>query len=119
MKTLKHPQIIDFIARICLSAVFINAIPNKITNFSNVVQFISNRGIPEQFSMILLVLAIIILIAGSFLIIVGKQQKVGAILLLLFIIPTTIIFHLYPFQSRALLLNLGLCGGLLLILNRK
>ena len=32
-----------------------------------------------------------------------------SILLLLFIIPTTIIFHLYPFQSRALLLNLGLC----------
>ncbi len=115
---LRRQDILDFIARICISAIFINAIPIKITRFSNVVEFISSRGIAEPLSAFLLVVSIIFLVSGSILVISGKYQKIGSIILLAFIIPTTIIFHMDPFETRAVLMNLGLIGGLLLIYKR-
>ena len=44
----------------------------------------------------------------------GENQKIGSIFLLLFLIPTTIIFHIFPFHKRAMLMNLGLIGGLII-----
>ncbi|MFL0749626.1 MAG: DoxX family membrane protein [Prochlorococcus sp.] len=111
-------KLIDFIARICLSAVFIVSVPPKIINFSLVVQSISGRGIPEPIALFLLVAAIACLVIGSALLIFSPKQKLGALLLLTFLVPTTILFHLYPFQSRAVLMNLGLVGGLILALTR-
>ena len=109
----------DFLGRICLAAVFVNAVPVKITKFSTVVNSIKDRGIPEPLAQLLLLAAIIILILGSLSIVIGKDQKLGASLLLTFLIPTTIIFHLSPFQSQAVFLNLGLIGGLTLALTRS
>ncbi len=119
MEKLTKKQSIDLISRICISAIFINAIPLKISKFNNVVQFISSRGIPDQLSVLLLISSILVLISGTSLLLLSKYQKEGASLLLLFIIPTTIIFHLTPLEPRALLMNLGLIGGLLLIINRE
>jgi len=58
--------------------------------------------------------AILCLIIGSILFISGFKQRLGASLLLLFIIPTTFMFHVFPFQIREVLMNAGLVGGLIL-----
>ena len=107
----------NLIGRILISAIFIYAIPGKILNFERTVEVISNKNIPPTLATFLLVLAIICLIFGSILFISGFRQKLGAYLLLVFIIPTTFIFHFYPFQIKAILMNAALIGGLLLGIN--
>ena len=107
-------QMRNLIGRILISAIFIYAIPGKIINFERTVEVISNKNIPPTLSTLLLLLAIACLIFGSILFISGFKQKVGAYLLLIFIIPTTFIFHLSPFQIKAVLMNAALIGGLLL-----
>ena len=111
-------RLVDLIGRVCLVAVFVIAVPVKITNFSSVVGAIVSRGIPESLSVLLLVAAIACLVVGPVLLLIGKKQKIGAALLLTFLVPTTIIFHLFPFQSQAVFMNLGLIGGLTLALTR-
>ena len=105
---------LDFFSRLAISAIFISAIPGKINNFERTVEYISSKGIPEPISSILLVGAIICLIFGSGFFIFGENQKIGSVFLLLFLVPTTIIFHVFPFHQRAVLMNLGLMGGLIL-----
>ena len=110
---------IDFLSRVAISAIFISAIPGKITGFGRTVEYISSKGIPEPIASILLVGAIICLTLGSGFFIFGRNQKIGSAFLLLFLIPTTIIFHVFPFHQRAVFMNLGLIGGLLISALRK
>ena len=105
---------LDFFSRLAISAIFISAIPSKINRFGKTVEYISAKGIPDPIASVLLVGAIICLIFGSGFFIFGESQKIGAAFLLLFLIPTTIIFHLFPFNQRAVLMNLGLIGGLII-----
>jgi len=107
-------SLLDFLARVSISAIFISAIPGKINGFVRTVEYISSKGIPQEIASILLVGAIICLILGSGFFIFGGNQKIGAIFLLLFLIPTTIIFHVFPFHQKAVLINLGLMGGLII-----
>ena len=116
-KTFK--SFLDFFSRVSISAIFISAIPGKINGFERTVEYISSKGIPDPISSILLVGAIICLILGSGFFIFGENQKIGSIFLLLFLIPTTIIFHLFPFHQRAVFMNLGLIGGLIIAAIRK
>tara|TARA_Y100001970_G_C14154043_1_gene814462 strand:- start:1072 stop:1446 length:375 start_codon:yes stop_codon:yes gene_type:complete len=109
----------DLLARIGLASVFVIAIPVKITKFSTVLSSIVARGIPAPLASFLLVMAIICLSAGSYFLVFGKKETLGASLLLLFLVPTTIIFHLYPFQSTAVFMNIGLIGGLVLTITRS
>ena len=104
----------NLIGRILISAIFIYAIPGKITNFERTVTIISNKNIPPSLASFILLLAIICLIFGSILFISGFKQRLGAYLLLIFIVPTTFIFHFSPFQVKAVLMNMGLIGGLIL-----
>ena len=104
----------NLIGRILISAIFIYAIPGKIINFERTVEVISNKNIPPTLAPFLLVMSIICLIFGSILFISGFKQKIGAYLLLTFIVPTTFIFHFFPFQIKAVLMNAGLVGGLIL-----
>ena len=110
---------LDFIARVAISSIFISAIPGKLLGFSKTVEYIASKGIPDPIASILLVGAIICLILGSGFFIFGEDQKIGAIFLLLFLIPTTIIFHVFPFHQRAVFMNLGLIGGLLITALRE
>ena len=105
---------LDFLARVAISAIFISAIPGKIVGFGRTVEYITSKGIPDPIASILLVGAIICLTLGSGFFIFGENQKIGSVFLLLFLIPTTIIFHLYPFHQRAVFMNLGLIGGLII-----
>ena len=110
---------IDFFSRVAISAIFISAIPGKINGFEKTVEYISSKGIPEPIASILLVGAIICLILGSGFFIFGENQKIGSVFLLLFLIPTTIIFHVFPFHQRAVFMNLGLIGGLIIAAIRE
>ena len=110
---------LDFFSRLSISAIFISAIPGKINDFERTVDYISSKGIPETISSILLVGAIICLILGSGFFIFGQKQKIGSVFLLLFIIPTTIIFHVFPFHQKAVFMNLALIGGLIITAIRE
>ena len=110
---------LDFFSRVSISAIFISAIPGKINGFEKTVDYISSKGIPDPISSILLVGAIICLILGSGFFIFGENQKIGSVFLLLFLIPTTIIFHVFPFHQKAVLMNLGLIGALIITALRK
>ena len=116
-KSLK--SFLDFFSRVSITAIFISSIPSKIIGFEKTVEYISSKGIPDPISSILLVGAIICLILGSGFFIFGENQKIGSVFLLLFLIPTTIIFHVFPFHQRAVLMNLGLIGGLIITALRK
>ena len=119
LKTKSIKNFLDFFSRLSISAIFISAIPGKINGFERTVEYISSKGIPDTISSILLVGAIICLILGSGFFIFGENQKIGSVFLLLFLIPTTIIFHLFPFHQRAVLMNLGLIGGLIITALRE
>ena len=110
---------LDFFSRIAISSIFISAIPGKINGFEKTVEYISSKGIPDPIASVLLVGAIICLILGSGFFIFGGNQKIGSFFLLLFLIPTTIIFHMFPFHQRAVLMNLGLIGGLIITALRE
>ena len=105
---------LDFFSRFSISAIFISAIPGKIIGFEKTVDYINSKGIPEPISSVLLIGAIICLILGSAFFIFGENQKIGSVFLLLFLIPTTIIFHVFPFHQRAVFINLALIGGLII-----
>jgi len=112
-------QIRNLIGRILISAIFIYAIPGKIINFERTVDVIINKNIPTTLAPILLIFAILCLIFGSILFISGFKQKLGIYLLLIFIVPTTFTFHFFPFQARAVLMNTGIMGGLILGLSNE
>ena len=119
LKNKSIKSFLDFFSRLAISAIFISAIPGKIYGFERTVEYISSKGIPDAISSVLLVGAIICLILGSGFFIFGENQKIGSVFLLLFIIPTTIIFHVFPFHQKALLFNLALIGGLIITAIRE
>ena len=119
LKNRSTKSFLDFFTRLLISAIFISVIPSKIYGFERTVEYISSKGIPDPISSILLVGAIICLILGSGFFIFGENQKIGSVFLLLFLIPTTIIFHLFPFHQRAVFMNLALIGGLIITAIRE
>ncbi|AAQ00051.1 MULTISPECIES: DoxX family protein [Prochlorococcus] len=112
-------RVLDFLGRVFLASTFVVAIPSKFLNYPVVLNTIIQKGIPETQANILLVAAIFLLISGSLALVFGKDQKIGAIFLLIFLVPTTIIFHLKPFQPQAFFMNTGLTGALILAITRS
>ena len=51
---------------------------------------------------------------GLWIFIFGENQKIVSVFLLLLLIPTTIIFQVFPFNQRAVFINLGLIVGLII-----
>ncbi len=72
---------LNFIERLLLSAIFINAMPGKITNFATQAEYITNKGFPEPFPMIMMIGAIALLLAGTILLIFIERIKVACSLL--------------------------------------
>ena len=116
---LKRFYSLNFLGRLLLSAIFINAIPSKITSFSSQAQYITNRGFPEPVSTLMMAAAIALLIGGSVLLIFTEKVKLACSLLLIFLVPATIIFHLVPFQIIAVVRNLSIMGGLLIAIEKS
>ena len=109
-------SILRFVGRLFLASTFAIAVPPKIVKFPYVLNSIVDRGIPENYATLLLVSAICILVIGSVSVLLIQESIIGPLLLLVFLVPTTIIFHLKPFQSQPFFMNMGLIGGLLLAL---
>jgi len=112
-------RVLDFLGRVFIAAVFVNALPGKFTDFSGNAARIASKGIPEPLANVLLFAAILVLIAGSILLVFGADTILGASLLLVFLVPTTLVFYASPFQVVPFLMNLALIGGLILAITRS
>ena len=107
-------NLIDFIGRLLISALFLLSAYNKIFNYGNTVAWMEGFGIPG----FLLWPAIILEIILPILIIIGYRTKLAATLLAIFCIATGIIFHLDfndQMQTIQLFKNFSLAGGFLLV----
>ena len=107
-------NLIDFIARLLISALFLISAYNKIFSIDGTMSWMEGFGIPG----LLLYPTIVLEIILPLFIIIGYQARLSAGLLAIFCIATAFIFH-YDFvdqmQTIAFLKNLGLAGGFLFI----
>jgi putative oxidoreductase len=109
-------QYLPLAARICLSLIFLNAAIKHLTTFSS---FIETIGQVLPLAPLLAVGTIVFQFLGSLSLILGYQVRIGAILLILFLIPASLFFHNFfnaPGELTSFLKNLGLIGGLLLVI---
>ena len=110
-------KLFDFLGRVLMAAVFVNALPAKLTDFAGTSAYIASKGVPAGLASVLLVGAIVALIAGTILLVFGADTTLGASLLLVFLVPTTLIFHTAP-VGPAFFMHLALIGGLILAITR-
>ena len=118
-RSINFSKALDVLGRICIAALFVNALPAKMSNFSGTASFIASKGIPEPLASALLVGAIVVLIFGSVLLVFGSNTILGASLLLVFLVPTTLIFHTNPLDLPHLFTNLAVIGALILAITRS
>ena len=107
-------NILDLVARILISALFLLNGVFKISNYDGTIGWMEGFGIPG----ILIIPAILLEIFGPILIILGYKAKVAAGLLGLFCIATAVIFHndfSDQMQLGSFLKNIALAGGFLFI----
>ncbi len=107
-------NILDLVARILISALFLLNGIFKISNYDGTVGWMEGFGIPG----ILLIPAIILEIVGPILIILGYKAKIAAGFLSLFCIATAVIFHndfSDQMQLGSFLKNIALAGGFIFI----
>ena len=107
-------NLIDFIGRIFISALFLLSAYNKILSIDGTIGWMEGFGIPGFLLFPTIALEIIL----PLFIIVGYNARLSAGILATFCIATAFIFH-YDFadqiQTIAFLKNLGLAGGFLFI----
>ena len=107
-------NLIDFLGRIFISALFLLSAYNKIFSIDGTMGWMEGFGIPG----LLLYPTIVLEIILPLFIIIGYQSRLSAGLLTIFCIATAFIFH-YDFtdqmQTIAFLKNVGLAGGFLFI----
>ena len=107
-------NILDLVARILISALFLLNGVFKISNYDGTVVWMEGFGIPG----VLIIPAIILEIVGPILIILGYKAKIAAGLLSLFCIATAVIFHndfSDQMQLGSFLKNIALAGGFIFI----
>jgi|TARA_B100001093_G_C26331477_1_gene802056 putative oxidoreductase len=108
-------NLIDFIGRLFISALFLFSAYNKILNIDGTMGWMEGFEIPG----ILLFPTIALEIILPLFIIIGYQARLSAGLLTIFCVATAFVFH-YDFtdqmQTIAFLKNIGLAGGFLFIL---
>jgi len=108
---------LPLVARIALALVFLNAGIKHLIGFSGFADMI---GQTLPLAPLLAIGTIVFQLLGAASLIFGYKVKVGATLLILFLIPATLVYHnplLDGAELTAFLKNLGLIGGLLLLLD--
>jgi putative oxidoreductase len=103
-------------ARICLALIFLKAGISHLTSFSNFFVPVIASKLP--LAPLVAVATIAFLLLGSLSLLLGYKVKIGALLLIIFLIPTTLLFHppTNPEELNSFLKNLGLIGGLLMVI---
>ena len=108
-------NLIDFIGRLLISALFLISAYNKIFSIDGTMSWMEGFGIPGFLLYPTIGLEIIL----PLFIIIGYNARLSAGILATFCIATAFIFH-YDFvdqmQTIAFLKNIGLAGGFLFIL---
>ena len=107
-------NILDLVGRIFISALFLISAYNKIISVDGSMGWMEGFGVPG----FLIYPAIILEIILPIFIIVGYKARISAGLLAIFCLATAFIFHLdfsNQMQTIALLKNIGLAGGFILI----
>tara|TARA_Y100000996_G_scaffold150998_1_gene116282 strand:+ start:1208 stop:1582 length:375 start_codon:yes stop_codon:yes gene_type:complete len=107
-------NIIDLLARISISLLFLINGYFKIVNYDGTMEWIESFGLPGS----LIIPAIILEIIAPMLLIVGYKTKLAAAALGLFCLATAIIFHNdfgNTTQLTAFLKNIALMGGFLFL----
>ena len=107
-------NILDLVARVFISLIFLLSGINKIGNYEGTVGWMESLGMPGIF----LIPAIILEIVAPILIMVGYKVKISAALLSAFCVATAIIFHSDfsdQMQFISFMKNIGLAGGFLFI----
>lgn len=112
--------VINALARLSLTAIFLGSAANKIMNTSDTVQLMDSVGIP--FAQVTVYAAITFLVVGGMSVLVGYRARFGASLLITFLVLATYYFHDFwnkpddPNEMIAFLKNVGLLGGLGIVL---
>ena len=110
-------EYIPLAARICLCLIFFKAGISHLTGFSELSQIISSQALP--LASLLAAGTVLFQLLGAVSLLIGYQTKIGSILLILFLIPASLLFHnpiADPSQINDFLKNVGLIGGLLMVL---
>jgi len=115
-------QFAPFAGRILLSIIFIMSGISKITGFAGTAGWMTSKGLPM--ADVLLAASIVIELGAAAMIVLGFKARWGAAALFLWMIPVTFVFHNYwafpaaeqQMQSIMFFKNLGLMGGMLLIM---
>ena len=107
-------NIIDFLGRLLISALFLISAYNKIFSIDGTMSWMEGFGVPGFLLYPTIALEIIL----PLFVIIGYKARISAALLAIFCISTAFLFH-FDFvdhmQTIAFLKNLGLAGGFLFI----
>ncbi|MFP4694494.1 MAG: DoxX family protein, partial [Halothece sp.] len=117
-RSLKAMRYLPLFGRVFLALIFIHTAIGSITDFTGTQERITEMGLPFPF--VLLMGNIVFKLVGAISLILGFKVQWGAVILIIFLIPTTVVFHDFwnnPDESIAFFKNLGLIGGLLLLMN--
>jgi len=117
---MKH--IIDLLARVMLSTIFIFEVYDSITFYAKTKNTMSAYGITWNQDF-LLITVITLLTIGAILVLIGYYANLGAVLLLCYMIPITLIVYSFwndpqevqRIQSIMFMKNVAIIGGLLLL----
>ena len=107
-------NLVDFIGRLLISALFLISAYNKILSIDGTMSWMEGYGIPG----LLLYPTIALEIILPLFIIIGYKARLSAALLAVFCMATAFIFHndfIDQMQKIAFLKNIGLAGGFLFI----
>ena len=107
-------NLIDFLARVLISLLFLISAYNKIFNIEGSMNWMSGYGVPG----ILIYPTILLEILLPVMIIIGYKVRIAAGILSIFCLLTAFIFH-FDFADQIQLIlflkNIGLAGGFLFI----
>ena len=107
-------NVLDFIGRIFISALFLISAYNKVFNLEGSMGWMEGFGIPG----FLIFPAIAVEIILPVLVIVGYQARIAGGILAVFCLMTAFLFH-FDFSDQSQLVsflkNIGLAGGFLFI----
>ena len=102
-------------ARICLALIFLKGGISHLIGFTG---FAAMIGQTLPLGGLLAAGTVIFQLVGGLSLLLGYKVKIGALLLIIFLIPATLIFHNFladASQVNAFLKNVGLIGGLLMV----
>ena len=99
--------------RICLSFFFLFSALHAVSNWSEVAEDMGDHGIPGA-EWLFLPVIVLMQVAGGLSLLIGFRARTGALLLIVQLAPMTLIYD--AFWSRPFLMDLGLIGGLLMVM---